>query len=250
MKTQKEITVMKTLSTLFLFIAVIVSMHMTTRFEIDNQWSLFSFILAFASLPIALIGIWMKKIMRNDLTNILLIVVSAGALTSSFFIAPPVNLLPQSLIINNPLQLIECLFLGIVFITFIELAHASIRFSSLVEKTASIKDFRVDSLFKLYFSFFYVPLAVAIILTLFVLNSNLLLKLILPIQFAESVEFNSVYGVAAISALVFVPFAIIVTFLSRKDVFVQAAWIAPRQGKGYKLQRHNLRLRHPPLKVG
>jgi hypothetical protein len=109
-----------------------------------------------------------------------------------------------------------------MFIIFIELAHASIRFSSIIEKTTGNKDFQIGSLFKLYFSFFYVPIGIAIAVAIFVLNANVLLKPMLPTQFAESVEFNSIYGAAMVSAFVFVLFGLAIAFLLRKDVFIQA----------------------------
>lgn len=221
MKVPKEIIATKILSSLFLFVAAAVSMALTTGYKVDNQAAVFSFILAFASIPVALAGIWIKKVAFDNLIRPALIITSAGLLLCSFFSSAAVKPAPFFPLANDFAKFVECLFFALMFVIFIELAHASIRFSNMFEKTASNKDFRIGSLFKLYFSFFYAPLVVALAVAVFVLDANALLKPALPLQFAESVEFNSVYGVAMTSSLVFVPLALIITFLFGKDVFVQ-----------------------------
>jgi hypothetical protein len=127
----------------------------------------------------------------------------------------------------------KVLIFAIFFLCYIELSHASMRFSEIDEYSTShnIKDFSVNSVITNYFVWFGILVAIICALSLLILLLQIFLSG--PIQasapqFGYSVEYNSIYSILISIALIFVPIGIILSFVfgfkykSRRKIIVKS----------------------------
>lgn len=125
------------------------------------------------------------------------------------------------------------LIFAILMLCYIELAHASIRFSQIDDYATShnLREFNVNSVITNYFFWF----AILITLITFISMAVLLLQVALSgyirdvaPQFGYSLEYNSIYSILISIALIFVPIGIILTFVfgffvkSRREIVVKS----------------------------
>jgi CBS domain containing-hemolysin-like protein len=133
----------------------------------------------------------------------------------------------------NTNNMVLVLIFGIFVLCYIELAHASIRFSQIDNYATShnIRDFSVNSVINNYFIWFAILMAIIFCISLGVLLLQIgmsgYIKDVAP-QFGYSLEYNSVISILISIALVFVPIGIIITFVfgyfvkSRREIVVKS----------------------------
>jgi hypothetical protein len=119
------------------------------------------------------------------------------------------------------------LILAVFTLGYIELSHASIRFLNIAEfaHNQNLTDFSVNAVVGSYFIWFPILFFLIVIFSYGVLKLNqLLIWLVEGVspQFAASLELNSIYGVAAAIALIFVPVGVILTIIFGRESYVRA----------------------------
>ncbi len=129
--------------------------------------------------------------------------------------------------------MIKTLVLAVFFLCYIELCHASIRFSEVDDYATShnLREFSVNSVIGNYFMWFGVLIAIITAISLLVLLLQVFLsgyvQAIAP-QFGYSLEYNSIYSILISIALVFVPIGIVLSFVfgfffkSRRRIVVKS----------------------------
>ncbi len=129
--------------------------------------------------------------------------------------------------------MVNILIFALFFLLYIELIHASIRFSEIDDYvvTHNIKDFSVNSVIGNYFLWFAILGVIIALFSLLVLLLQVLLsgtvQDVAP-QFGFSLEYNSIYSILISLALVFVPIGIVLTFIfgfffkSRRAIIVKS----------------------------
>ncbi len=132
----------------------------------------------------------------------------------------------------NPVTMFLYLLYAIFMVCYIELAHASIRFSQIDDYSSShsLQDFNVNSVVNNYYMWFGILIAIVFIVSLVVLMLQLILAGIIQDtspQFGFSLEYNSIFSILYSIAIVFVPIGIILTFIfnylvkSRRKIVVK-----------------------------
>jgi len=127
----------------------------------------------------------------------------------------------------------KVLVFAIFFLCYIELSHASMRFSEIDEYATShnIKDFNVKSVITNYFMWFGILMAIICALSLLILLLQIFLSGWIQAsapQFGYSVEYNSIYSILISVALIFIPIGIILSFVfgfkykSRRKIIVKS----------------------------
>ncbi len=114
--------------------------------------------------------------------------------------------------------MVNVLIFAVFVVCYIELAHASIRFSQIDDYATShnLKDFNVGSVVTNYFIWFGILIAVITLFSLFVLILQIIISGAIQDaapQFRYSLEYNSIYSILISIALVFVPIGIILSFV-------------------------------------
>ena len=204
----------------------------------ESPYWLVGIIFGVIALGIGIAGIFIGnlKISRKKYVpslNIILIMLSIF-----FLLAMPIfgswedpNTIGEALWNVNNMVLV--LIFGIFILCYIELAHASIRFSEIDDYATShnIRDFNVNSVINNYFIWFGILMAIIFIISLSVLLLQLglsgYIKDVAP-QFGYSLEYNSVISVLISIALVFVPIGLVLTFVfgyfvkSRRSIVVKS----------------------------
>lgn len=116
--------------------------------------------------------------------------------------------------------------------TYIELSHASIRFSQIDDYATShnLKEFNISAVINNYLLWFAILFVIVWLITFSVLDIQLILsgglRDIAP-QFGYSLEYNSIYSILIAIALVFVPIGIVLTLVfgflikSRREIVVK-----------------------------
>ena len=132
----------------------------------------------------------------------------------------------------NVWNILEYLAFALLLVGYIELAHASIRFSQIDDYVTShnIQEFSVGSVITNYTMWLVILMILVFIMSLCVLILPLglanIIKSTAP-QFGYSLEYNSPYAILISIALVFVPIGIILTFIfgylvkSRRSIVVK-----------------------------
>jgi hypothetical protein len=110
------------------------------------------------------------------------------------------------------------LIFAIIMLCYIELAHASIRFSQIDDYSTShnLKEFDISAVINNYFMWFGILVAIVFILSLVVIMLQVILSGVITDvapQFGNSLEYNSPYSLLMSIAIVFVPIGIILTFI-------------------------------------
>jgi hypothetical protein len=110
------------------------------------------------------------------------------------------------------------LIFAILMLCYIELAHASIRFSQIDDYATShnLREFNVNSVIANYFLWFGILISIITVISLVVLLMQVglsgFIRDVAP-QFGYSLEYNSIYSILISIALVFVPIGIILSFV-------------------------------------
>jgi hypothetical protein len=110
------------------------------------------------------------------------------------------------------------LIFAIIMLCYIELAHASIRFSQIDDYSTShnLKEFNINAVINNYFMWFGILVTVVFVLSLVVIMLQVILSGVITDaapQFGNSLEYNSPYSLLMSIAIVFVPIGIILTFV-------------------------------------
>ena len=96
---------------------------------------------------------------------------------------------------------------GVLFISYVELSHGAIRFSRLegIEKAkeTDVVILNLREALRQYFLLFPVLIVATCLLTVFVFNFNKLLMIFCTEQFSQSIELDSLYGVALSLGIIF-----------------------------------------------
>jgi hypothetical protein len=128
--------------------------------------------------------------------------------------------------------MLNFLVFAIVMLCYIELAHASIRFSQIDDYATShnLREFSVSSVINNYFVWFGILIAIIAVISMAVLLLQIglsgIIKDVAP-QFGYSLEYNSIYSILISIALVFIPIGIILSFVfgffvkSRREIVVK-----------------------------
>jgi hypothetical protein len=132
----------------------------------------------------------------------------------------------------NVSTLLGYLIFAILMLCFVELAHASIRFSQIDDYVAShnLKEFSIKSVINNYFLWFGILITVITFISLSVLLLQVglsgLIRDMAP-QLGYSLEYNSIYSILISIALVFIPIGIILSFVfgifvkSKREIIVK-----------------------------
>jgi hypothetical protein len=120
----------------------------------------------------------------------------------------------------------------IAFLVYIELCHASLRFSDIDDYATShnLKEFSVGSVITNYAIWASILLVVIFLITLAVLMFHILLSPLIESAappLGNSIEYNSIYSILISIGIIFVPIGIILTFIfgtffkSRRSIVVK-----------------------------
>jgi hypothetical protein len=129
--------------------------------------------------------------------------------------------------------MLKVLVFAVFVLCYIELVHASLRFSEINEYATShnIKEFNVNSVIGNYFMWFAILIAIVAAITLLVLLLQIFLSGAIQDaapQFGFSLEYNSIYSILISIAMVFIPIGIILSFVfgfffkSRRAIVVKS----------------------------
>ena len=129
--------------------------------------------------------------------------------------------------------MLKVLVFAVFVLCYIELIHASLRFSEIDEYATShnIKEFNVNSVIGNYFMWFAILIAIVAAITLLVLLLQIFLSGAIQDaapQFGFSLEYNSIYSILISIAIIFVPIGIILSFVfgfffkSRRAIVVKS----------------------------
>ena len=130
-------------------------------------------------------------------------------------------------------NLLNVLVFAVLALCYIELAHATARFSEIDNYATehNLKEFNVSSVITNYFLWFAILMAVIVVISMIVLLLQLALSPVIKDtapQFGHSLEYNSIYSILISIALVFVPIGIILAFVfghffkSRRAIVVKS----------------------------
>jgi hypothetical protein len=131
------------------------------------------------------------------------------------------------------LYLLKVLVFAIFFFLYIELSHASIRFSEIDDyaTTHNIHDFSVGSVITNYSMWLGILGVIIFLFSALVLLLQLLLSGWIQSAapaFGNSLEYNSIFSIIISIALIFVPIGIVITFIfgsffkSRRRIIVKS----------------------------
>jgi hypothetical protein len=115
-------------------------------------------------------------------------------------------------------NMLMVLIFAVIFLCYIELAHASIRFSQIdmYSITHNLKDFNVNSVINNYFIWFGILMGIVFVISFSVLLLQIglsgVIRDVAP-QFGYSLEYNSIYSILISIAIIFVPIGIVMTFI-------------------------------------
>ena len=218
------------------FAVLILIWYLITLSYSDSPYWLFGILIGAIGIGVGIAGIFIGNIKvfkrRNMPTlNVILIIVSIILLCAM----PVLGSWEEPTIgksLSDTAKMIFILIFALFFLCYIELTHASLRFSEIDEYATShnIKDFNVKSVINNYFMWFGILM---VIITLFSAMVLLLQIFISPFvqdtapQFGFSLEYNSIYNVLISIALIFVPIGIVITFIfgfffkSRREIVVK-----------------------------
>lgn len=130
-------------------------------------------------------------------------------------------------------NMVNVLIFGILFLCYIELAHASIRFSQIdiYATSHNLKEFNVNSVITNYFIWFGILIAIITVISFCVLLLQIGLsgwiRDVAP-QFGYSLEYNSIYSILISIAIIFVPIGIATAFIfgffvkSKREIVVKS----------------------------
>jgi hypothetical protein len=199
---------------------LILILYLLTLANTDSPFYIAGIIFGVIGLAIGIAGIFIGNIKvskrRNIPTlNIILIIVSI-----IFLLGMPV--LGSWEAAREDLweisTLLFTIIFAIIFLAYIELCHASIRFSEIDEYTAShnIRDFNVNAVIGNYFMWFGILFVIIFLISSAVLMLQIVLQggitSAVP-QFGNSAEYRSIISVLISIAIIFVPIGIILTFM-------------------------------------
>ncbi|WP_455392377.1 hypothetical protein [[Eubacterium] cellulosolvens] len=110
------------------------------------------------------------------------------------------------------------LIFGVFFLCYIELCHASLRFSEIDEYAVShnIRDFSVNAVIGNYFMWFGILIAIITLLSALVLMLQILLAPIIEgaaPALGNSLEYNSIISILISVAIIFIPIGIVLAFV-------------------------------------
>jgi hypothetical protein len=129
-------------------------------------------------------------------------------------------------------NMVMVLIFAIFFLCYVELAHASIRFSQVDEYATShnLREFSVNSVVNNYFIWFGILISIITVISLIVLLLQIglsgTIRDVAP-QFGYSLEYNSIYSILISIAIIFVPIGIVTSFVyglffkSRRSIVVK-----------------------------
>jgi hypothetical protein len=218
------------------FAVLILIWYLITLAYSDSPFWLFGIIIGAVGIGVGIAGIFIGNVKvfkkRNMPTlNIILIIVSIILLCAM----PVLGSWEEPTIgksLSDTGKMVFILIFSLFFLCYIELCHASLRFSEIDDYATShnIKDFSVKSVISNYFLWFGILMT---IITLFSAMVLLLQIFISPYiqdtapQFGFSLEYNSIYNVLISIALIFIPIGIVITFIfgfffkSRREIIVK-----------------------------
>lgn len=199
---------------------LILVIYLLTLANVDSPYYLIGIVFGIIGLALGIAGIFIGNIKISKkpnipTLNIILIIVSMiflfGMLVLGSWEAPREDLWEVT-------TLLFVLILGIIFLAYIELCHASLRFSEIDEYAIShnIRDFSVGAVITNYFMWFGILFVIVFLMSAAVLMLQIVLQDWITgaaPALGNSAEYNSIYSVLISIALIFVPLGIILTFI-------------------------------------
>ena len=189
----------------------------------ESEFWMIGIVLGLVGVILGVIGIFLGNMRISPIKwvppiNILLIIVSI-----ILILAMPIfgswqdpNTIGESLWkIGN---LVNVLIFAILFLCYVELAHASIRFSQIDEYSIShnLKEFNVSSVIINYAMWIAILMVIIALISACVLllqvGLSVIIRDVAP-QFGYSLEYNSIYSILISIAIIFVPIGIVTAFV-------------------------------------
>ncbi len=221
------VTTIRVFATVMLIVTVVIQFVIGTfsgGLDMENTGQILSLVFGAGAIGVGMLGIWIKLSLEEaeearftfkDITlaaSIACIVLSAafGPFMSHEFIeAASIEL---SVLLS---MLVQVLVFAVAFLWYIELAHATVRFDKMEQfvLTWNVKDFKIKDVGRSYFigSAIIIPIVFGITFGVLALSKGIIA--LAPPLISSSIEFNSIYGIVAVTALIFVPVAIILNFI-------------------------------------
>lgn len=181
----------------------------------DASTWLMGLILLIAGLGIGVVGVWIGNIKlfkkREDITlNLIFLLISIILLVAGAVLSGSLIDTGKSIPISD---LIFVLLYGFFMLSYIELSHASFRFTNIDDysRTHELKGFSVGGVVNNYFFWYGLLMGIIIIVTFLILATHYGLLLAITETnevFGSSIELNSIYIFAIAVALWFIPLGI------------------------------------------
>lgn len=210
------------------------------NFEDTNQ--ILSLVFGIAAIGTGFVGIWLKlglSVGERHLFSMKDVMLSASIvcliLSAAFGPVLGREFIEASTVDIGTLlgMLLKILVFAIMFLWYIELAHATVRFDEMEQFVLhwGIKDFQIKDVQRSYYVWSGIIVPVVFGITFGVLALSKGLFSFAPPVISTSVEFNSIYGIAAVTALVFVPLAIVLNFVFGWEGYQKATRAVFKKGE-------------------
>ena len=129
---------------------------------------------------------------------------------------------PSQSIMDNNLPITAdagTFFLSLLYTLFLiagmEFIHADIRISELLRESGGVKDFSVKIIMNSFISRTFPFIIAGTIIATIISHMTLILTIIAPPQLANSLEVHSLYAIAMMAAIIFVPAGIILALVKK-----------------------------------
>ena len=142
-----------------------------------------------------------------------------------------------------PVQIIFVLFYGFFTLSFIELSHASYRFTNIDEynRTHELKGFTMSGVVNNYFTWFFILMGLIFVISLLIISTHYGVLMMVNATnevFGASVELNSIYVFAISVAIWFIPLGIFAAIIFGEGSLIkstQTILVKPEKAPGEEM---------------